>query len=138
MIALLASVSAISLDKRDQSFTDLDKKVHEIAGKKIDRKEADSLKSQLSQQSKKMMEDPKVTQEDLEAVIADYDDLDKAYRYNWELSVYALEPEFHLEVERIKEQLRTYRRPYFSDNSPHDPETWKVENALDYAGSIHN
>ena len=71
-------------------------------------------------------DDPKsppkeVSSADLEKLLKDYDDIANAYKAQWEMSIYALEPQFHYDVAKIYEELKM-RKNFTDKDHPHNPE----------------
>ena len=58
--------------------------------------------------------------QELENVLKAYDNIAGAYKSQWELSIYALEPQFHYDIEKIKEEL-AMRKNYTDKDHPHNP-----------------
>ena len=135
-LLLLACVSAINDNKLTQQTATLDQQISGIVGMRVDRQYADELRSKLLAQTTALLQG-EPTKEDLTKTLKDIEEMEKAYRANWELSIYALEPEFHRKVEQIKEQIRNVRTTYKDEMAFRDPKTWSIEKELGYQAKIH-
>ena len=135
-LLLLASVSAIRDSFIQKQLSTLDQQIAGISGMRVDRKYADELKDKLVTTTNQLLQaDPK--KEDLTKTLKDIEEMEKAYRANWELSIYALEPDFARTVDRIKEQIRNVRTTYKDEMAIRDPKTWTYGSELDYQTKIH-
>ena len=70
---------------------------------------------------------------DLEKLLKDYDAVANAYKAQWEMSIYALEPQFHYDVAKIREELEM--RKNYTDNDHHHNAGFSYENVI--AGHIN-
>ena len=73
-----------------------------------------------------------VTAADLEKLLKDYDTVAGAYKGQWELSIYALEPQFHYDVAKIREELAM--RKNYTDKDHHHNANYSYDNII--AGHI--
>lgn len=64
--------------------------------------------------------------EKVSAALKVYDSLEKMYKDNWKLSIYALDPAFHIKVKQIKDHLKA-TKTYRDDNYFIDPKSWTIE-----------